>query len=352
MHLGGLGKTQTALKYADSHRQRYPSGVFFLSARSQATLTADLFRICDVLQLNEGSDPLQKFKNWLSRKDNTRWLLILDNADDLESVQLLNYIPKTQWGHIVITSRDQIALGSVAKTGCLMDQLAVEEAISLLLEEADIHSPSTEDFEHARDIVSQFGCLPIAINQAGAYIRSRQKGLSAFKKLCKERQRHILEFKPRLAEYDQTVFTTWSMNFEQVERESREAHKLLLMFCYLDAANITEALLDRACAPQKRWNQGGEVFEEDPVHAGIDEEVVQLIKDEVKLDDAVEVLRSFSLIYVNLDEEIGLRKFSVHPLVQYCASQRVSAEVQEHWRSQATALICHAFPRDEILEPL
>lgn len=261
-------------------------------------------------------------------------MLIFDNADDLESVQLLNYIPKIQWGHIVIASRDQIALGGVAKTGCLTDQPAVEEAIPLLLQEANIHSPSTDDFEHARDIVSQFGCLPIAINQAGAYIRSRHKGRSAFKKLCKERQRHILEFKPHLAEYDQTVITTWSMNFEQV-----------------DAANITEVLLDRACAPQKRWNQGGEVFEEDPVHAGVDE-VVHLIKDEVKLDDAVEVLRSFSLIYVNLDEEIGLRKFSVHPLVQYRASQHVSAAVQEHWRSQATALICHALPRDEILEPL
>ena len=70
-----------------------------------------------------------------------------------------------------------------------------------------------DDFEHAQCIVSQLGCLPIAISQAEAYIMLRQKGLSAFKKLCKQRQDN-LEFKPRLSEYDQTVFTTWNMNFE------------------------------------------------------------------------------------------------------------------------------------------
>lgn len=301
-----------------------------MSARSEAALTADLSRFCEVLQLNDGSDPLQKFKDWLSRKENTYWLLIFDNADDLESVPLSDYIPNTKWGHIVITSRDQIVLGTLAKTGCLIDQLAVEEAISLLLQEANVHSPSMEDLEHARDIVLQFGCLPIAINQAGAYIRSRHKGLSALKKLCKERQKNILEFKPRLAEYDQTVFTTWSMNFEQVERESQDAYHLLLIFCYLDAANITEAMLDRACTPQKRWDQDGEVFEESPAHSGVDKEFIRLVKDELRLDDAVEALRSFSLIYVDHDNEIGLRKFSIHPLIQYCASQRVSVEVQDY----------------------
>ncbi|KAL8823071.1 MAG: hypothetical protein Q9191_006208 [Dirinaria sp. TL-2023a] len=232
-----------------------------------------------------------------------------------------------------------------------MDQLAVEEAISVLLQESNIHSPSAEDIEHARDIVLQFGCLPIAINQAGAYIRSRHKSLAAFKKLCQERRKDILDFKPRLAAYDQTVLTTWNMNFEQVERDSRDARILLLLFCYLEPADIPEAMLDRACTSQKRWDHRGEILEESPVSSGIDEEFVQLVKNELKFDDAIEVLQSFSLIYVNQDQKTGLRKFSIHPLVQYCASQRVSVEFREYWRLQAIALICHAFPRDDILEP-
>ena len=142
------------------------------------------------------------------------------------------------------------------------------------------------------------------------------------------------------------------MNFEQVESKSEDARKLMLLFCYLDAANIPEAMLDRACSLQKRWSREGDVTEEAPSASGIDENLIRMVKDELRFDDAVEMLKSFSFIYVNEDGHTGLRKFSIHPLVQYCASQRVSVNVQDYWRKQAIALICHAFPRDEILEPL
>lgn len=280
------------------------------------------------------------------------YLLIFDNADDLESVQMPNYVPKTSWGHIIFTSRDQGIIGTLAKTGALLDQLALDEAILALLQKANVLSPSPEEFGHAQDIVKQFACLPLAIDQAGAYIKARHKSLAAFQRLCSQRQSDILKYKPRLAGYDQTVFTTWEMNFEQVESMSEDARKLILLFCYLDAAKIPEAMLDRACSLQKRWSHGGEVTEEGPSASGVDEDLIQTVKDELRFDDAIEMLKSFSLIYVNEDEHTGLRNFSIHPLVQYCASQRVPVDVQNYWRRQAIALICHAFPRDEVLEPL
>ena len=97
-HLGGIGKTQLALKYADTHRQRYPCKMFFLSARSEATFNADSSRICEVLQLSDGSDPLRQFKKWLSRRENAEWLLILNNADDLGSIRPTKFFPKNRVG--------------------------------------------------------------------------------------------------------------------------------------------------------------------------------------------------------------------------------------------------------------
>jgi len=142
------------------------------------------------------------------------------------------------------------------------------------------------------------------------------------------------------------------MNVEQVEKSSEDARRLMLLFCYLDTADIREATLDRACTSQKRWSHDGEVTEVAPSASGVDEDLICMVLDEVRFDDAIEVLGSFSLIYINEDEQTGLRKFSIHPMVQYCALQRVAPDVQSYWRAQAIALICHAFPRDEFLEPL
>ena len=281
-----------------------------------------------------------------------RYLLIFDNVDDPEFTPVSTYIPKTSWGHVLFTSRDQGIIGPLAESGVLLTQLSMQEATQILLQKAAVLCPSAKDSESAQEIVQQFGCLPLAIDQAGAYIKARHKSLSAFKELCTQRQSDILKFKPRLAEYDQTVFTTWELNFEQVEKSSEDARILMLLFCYLDAANIQETTLDRGCSSQKRWSHDGEVTEISPSASGIDVNLVSMVQDELRFDDAIELLRSFSLIYINEDEQTGRRKFSIHPMVQYCASERVAPEVQRYWRAQAIALICHSFPWDEVLEPL
>lgn len=325
--------------------------MFFLTASSEASLAANLSRICESLKLGNVSDSASAFKEWLSREDNTDWLLIFDNADDLESVRIAQYFPDTSWGHIVLTSRDQGAIGNVTKDGAVLDRLDVGEAIAVLLQKAGYASPSAEDYEEAQVIVELLGCLPLAVDQAGAYIRSRRKTLPSYRRLYKDRQSDILQFKPRLGEYDHTVSTTWEINFEQVERDSREAFMLLLLFCFLDASNISETMLDRACSPQKRWDRKGEMLELAPIDAGLNSDLVALIKDEVAFDNAIEKLLSFSLIHLDNDVN-GLRNFSVHPLVQHCASQRVPSRLKYEWRLQAILIVCDAFPRNKYLEPL
>ena len=349
--LGGSGKTQTALKFATGNRHRYQSGVFFLTARSEASLTADLSRICDLLQLVDVSNHLNAFKHWLSQEYHRNWLLIFDNTDDLESVRLSNYIPRTSWGHTIITRRDQAAIGAVAKAGYVLERLEMDEAIRVLLQKAGISGSISEDHQEARSIVELLGCLPLAVDQAGAYISTRRKTLSSYLRLCRERQSEILKFKPRLGEYEKSVFTTWDINFDQVERDSKEVSDLLLLFCFFDASNIAETMLDRACSPQKRWNRSGEMSEVGPIDAGVRNELLTLIQDEIMFDGAIEKLLSFSLVHLDNDLN-GSRNFSIHPLVQHCASQRVSSKTQDQWRLQAIAVVCHAFPRNKYLDPL
>ena len=303
-----------------------------------------------MLGLGQVSNKVDAVKRWLSRPENSGWLLIFDNADDLKSVGISRYYPSSSGGHILITSRDQAAIGNVARHGCLLERLDVQDAIAVLLEKAGIEEPSAEDREQAERIVDLLGCLPLAVNQGGAFLRSRRKGLADYRRLYDERQNDILRYKPRLEEYEKTVLTAWEINFKQIEREAPEASNLLLLMCFLEQTSISELMLVRGCSPQKRWNRRGEIDEPDAVDSGIDSSLVELVKNEVDFSRAIDTLLSFSLISVNDDP--GSRIFSLHPLVQYCASQRVSSATQRTWRLQATLLVCHAFPRSKYLDPL
>ena len=350
--LGGSGKTQTALQYAVRNRTRYTSGIAVLNANSEVTIIADYCRIFEWLNLGSVSNKVTATKEWLSREENSAWLLIFDNADDLESMSLSKYFPASLWGHIIITSRDRAAIGSVGKEGSVMDRLTAEEAVEVLLEKAGIRNASQVELEMARVIVVELlGCLPLAVDQGGAFMRARQKSLTDYHRLFQLQQNQVLNYRPRLAEYDKTVLTAWEMNFIQVETDSPRASDLLQLFCSLDASDIPELLLARGSSLQNRWGQDGEIFKLDAEEAGLDHSLVDIITNEEAFDAAIDKLQSFSLIQGRIDDK-GSRSFSVHPLVQHCAVQRMSPDSCAKWRLQAILLVCHAFPRDQYLEPM
>jgi hypothetical protein len=323
----------------------------FLNATSTSSLAADFSRLHDLLGLGEADNKIASVKRWLSKEENSQWLMVFDNADDLCSVPLLKYFPVTSWGHIIITSRDQAALGVVAEEGCTLGSLASEEAMAILLETAGIHQPSPDDLQNAENIVGLLGSLPLAVSQAGAFVRSRHKTLKEYHRLYLRQRRDVLQFRPRLGDSERTVLTAWELNFEQIERDSKDATSLLLLFCFLKPSAIPEAVLHRGSFPQKRWGTDGEVTEVPAEAEGLDSSLTQLIRNELEFDAAIEKLLSFSLISCN-KETNGFRNFSIHPLVQYCAVQRISSLTAKNWRWQAILLICHAFQRNRYLEPL
>ena len=183
--------------------------------------------------------------------------MIFDNAGDLEAIKLTKYFPLVPRGHVLLSSRDQTAIGTVAKHGYKLERLEPNEAIEVLMEKATLTNPTRSDYDDARDIVELLGCLPLAVDQAGAFIKARRKTLSDYRRLYNERQLEVLKFKPRLAEYDKNVLTTWEINFAQVERDSQESSNLLLLFCFLDGAKITERMLLSGVSPQPRWGPDG-----------------------------------------------------------------------------------------------
>jgi hypothetical protein len=122
-------KTQIALEYAYRHQDQTLCSVFWVQADSEARFSqgySDLAKIAKISPDLKGEDLLSAVKQWIEHQEN--WLLILDNADDLgifkrtysafqehqvQNPELLRFVPKSQTGTIIWTSRDGAIINSI-----------------------------------------------------------------------------------------------------------------------------------------------------------------------------------------------------------------------------------------------
>jgi len=94
--MGGIGKTQLAISYAKRHRHSY-SSVFWLNANNETTLQnsirASAMRIFppETIGRLEDYQVWVYISNWLSKPDNTQWLLIFDNYDEPDQYRIEEY---------------------------------------------------------------------------------------------------------------------------------------------------------------------------------------------------------------------------------------------------------------------
>ncbi len=86
--LGGVGKTQVALHlayWAKKHQSEY--SIFWVPALSGATFEQAYAEIAKKLPIQKGSkdeDPKESVRRFLSSEVAGPWLLVLDNADDMD----------------------------------------------------------------------------------------------------------------------------------------------------------------------------------------------------------------------------------------------------------------------------
>jgi NB-ARC domain len=114
--MGGIGKTQLAIAYAQRHCGSYDS-IFWLNAVSEVALKTSLRSMAERLietakyEKLEDEQILLRVRRWLSETPNTRWLLIFDNYDYPDLFDIRKYYPHTAHGFIIITTRlpDQVS---------------------------------------------------------------------------------------------------------------------------------------------------------------------------------------------------------------------------------------------------
>ncbi|KAL8729610.1 MAG: hypothetical protein Q9181_004942 [Wetmoreana brouardii] len=325
--MGGQGKTQVALEYCRrcEENKRF-STILWTNASSEIALQKGFESISEQLRgpnqtLIDTASRVALVKNTLAQISEP-WLMVFDNYDDPASFpNVSTYFPVGRYGHILLTSR----ASDTYRLGRLIEVVAMPEpeSVNLLLSVADLDH-NTSSVSHCQAITRRLGCLPLAIDQAGSFIRQRRGllPLEDFLVYYEQQTRTILSTTPTVWEYlerttgeqherSKSVFTTWELSFQSIRPSTatgamRAAFVNLLGF--FSNTGISEELF-------KVYHQKIAMDSQKPVwwrlFADPDSQWSTIAFEDVLLE-----LKSLSLVTSVARKDDGFVHLSVHPLVQ------------------------------------
>lgn len=333
--MGGSGKTQLAFRCCQKAKEIGFMATLWINSSSPFTVIQSYRSILRLISpgdetINIDNETIllarNKIESWTGR-----WLIVFDNYDNPQvfaSRTIREYIPLSERGYILFTSRheDSFRLGRYLR----LSTMTKEESVELLLQ-----GPASTPKENSEgvEVAATLGYLALALDQAGAYIRSRGLPLNQFIAHYQKRKRAVLEEIPDEWEYRKnredldneqclSVFTTWEMSLDLITGSPKEKEQKVH---FLTLA----AFLDPQCISERYFR----------AYSAIDNiEWIELLRngekwDSNKLGDLLAEFRRLSLVQVLscLENEYA---FSIHPLICDWMKFRNGIEV----RSQVTEL--------------
>ena len=316
--LGGVGKTQTAVEFAHLHRDDYQA-VLWASAESRETLLSGFAAIANHLNLSEANATDQQTaatatKRWL--ESNTGWLLILDNADELAIAR--EFFPQPSKGHILLTTRAH-ATEPIAER-VEIKKMDLAEAVLFLLHRADV-TPTDAERMLAKQISTELGCLPLALDQAGAFIYETPSSLAEYLNLHRKDGPKLLAARGDLAADHAPVNKTFRLAFEKVATNSPAAADLIRICAFLAPDAIPEEIFTTAA---KELGDHLSKVASNPF------EFTQMLKEATR----------FSLI----DRTPSKKALDIHRLVQAVVKDAMKMPQQRTWAKRAVRAVNLAFP--------
>ena len=260
--LGGCGKTTLAAHFAWKHKPEYEGGVFWFSMEDDNTFDSCIRDTA--LRLGLTADTLDlilsKVLTFISQQQKP-WLMVLDNVDQAQFSDKMRKVLFGRWkrqaiGHLLITTRRErkdVCQSMGLDPPCCVEVFSFsnDEAKEFLVTRCGVGDDKGHE-ETLNELVCELGCLPLALEQAGARIRSLQCPMSKYLQEYKtERLQLLIEHQTNPScEYESqsrlSVHTTWLLNFEHMKNSKYgdKATRFVQVAAFLDPDEIHEDLIN------------------------------------------------------------------------------------------------------------
>jgi tetratricopeptide (TPR) repeat protein len=272
--LGGTGKTQVALQFAYIVKEKWPEySVFWVPALSMESFEQACAGIAKALRIPYAAggeeDVKELVQQHLSSSRAGRWLLVVDNADDVDiffgtaqSKGVVDYLPESETGVIVYTTRTpevaELTRGDVIELGAMDREDAVAFLTKSLIRKDLLRNDAT-----TKELLDQLTCLPLAITQAAAYLNRNRTSVARYLQLLRSTEQDVVALMSREfhdnTRYKQSanaVATTWVVSFSQIRERDAAAADLLAFISCVEWKAIPRSLLPRA---QSEWQIEGAI---------------------------------------------------------------------------------------------
>ncbi|KAG7423531.1 Kinesin light chain 2 [Fusarium oxysporum f. sp. raphani] len=329
--LGGIGKTQIALQLAYQIKEKKQDySVFWVPALSRASFEQACMQIMDAcgIPTTGNSNAVESVRQHLSSKDAGKWLLVVDNADDVQTVMgskgadngLYRSLPQSDHGRILFTTRYRKVAVSVAGRNILEVPAMGQDEARSYFKEALIQEMSSADDEVMNHLLTVLTHLPLAITQAAAYMNENQISLTEYLQLFENTDRDRIELlsakfhdDTRYEQSQDPVATTWFISFNQIRRADELASRILMFLAYVEPRAVPQSMLPKGESQQQ-------------------------------LTRAIGTLRGYKF----LDKRGSSEVFDMHSLVHLAIKSWVAANESEKEQSQAAiARLREVFPTAE-----
>lgn len=311
--LGGVGKTQLALEYVYRNSYKY-NIIWWLRSEDSATLASDYAILAQELDLPDKGAADQNLiitavRHCLEQQQN--WLLVFDNADNPDRIK--RYIPRGGLGHVLVTSCNPNWRGAASTLSVRV--LERKESIDFLVKRT-----GETDTKAADDLADALGDLPLALEQAGAYIEAARISLSRYLDMFKMYKTKLLNRSSPSTEYPE-IATTWNISINAVRKTCQAGVDLLNLCAFLSTDDIYEELITDGAKH-------------------LPDSLSTAVTDPMSFFDAIMSLRRYSLI------EVADGTISVHRVVQAVVRDQLTMEDRKKWAEAAVRIVRDAFPSD------
>jgi len=304
--MGGIGKTQLALRYASEYENDYDN-ISVVIAETENTCISSFQAFLRKInhpetEAKEADAIIQAVHQWMH--DNDNWLFIFDHVEDESSVK--KYIPASRSGrrHILITSRNTQCIDAATIN---LNVLSKRDACIMLVK----YTRNSSD-EFCEKLAEELGYLPLALDHAGAYMNISKDSFKDYLELFFKKKEELFSEDRKLF-FDETIAATLNITLEKIG-ENTAARQLLYICAFFAAENIHKEFLKTASQV-------------------LPDELREATADDVEFNKAIDELVKYSFIFQD-DEGV----ISIHRLMREVIRESPENE-QSLWRSRCILIL-------------
>jgi tetratricopeptide (TPR) repeat protein len=265
--LGGIGKTQIAIEYAYTVKESAADlSIFWIRAANRDRFEESYMDLAKKLGIEapqgDAADRMQLIADYLQNWTDGRWLMIVDNADEIEHFKsasrlsdqgmsvvpgLERYIPSCDHGSVLITSRvQQVCIELAGMSSHIhIDKMDMKDCKLLLGD----YSADEGSENAASCLVVALEHLPLALRQARGFMAMNPMDFETYLRLYSESEASRLELlcdEEGAEDKDGVqngIMGTWLMSFSQIKANHPVAASLLSFMGFVDLHDIPKSLL-------------------------------------------------------------------------------------------------------------